>query len=421
MILTGGNAMVKQELWHEIHSRFKLKESKKSIARSVSLSVQTVRKVLKQGEPGPYKRSKGKASILSPYEDFIRQRLPAVGYCARGIYEELLPKGYAGGYDTVKVFVRPLRKEAQTEATVRFETPPGKQGQVDWGQCWTHLAGKRVKVHVFVMTLGYSRRMFAKGTWDEKLTTLLKCHEEAFDHFGGLPHEILYDNPKTVVLSRDFEGRHIKWNPTFWDFSTYYGYRPWAHRPYRAQTKGKVESGIKYVKRFLRGKAFASLDELNMALMNWIATVADQRIHGTTHQKPAEVFAQEQDLLLSHRGKPPYKIQERVVRYVARDCLVTFETNRYSVPVRFVGKPVEVQSWNDRVLIYDQDRLIVSHPRRPGRHQIQIDKEHYYGIFYREDLPSVRMLHLDHGPLAEQEVQVRDLGFYETLLEGGAL
>ena len=233
--------------------------------------------------------------------------------------------------------------------------------------------------------------------------------------------EIVYDNAKTVVVSRDFEGRHVKWNRTFWDFATYYGFRPWAHRPYRAQTKGKVESGVKYVKRFLRGKNFTSLDHLNESLLNWIVNVADQRIHGTTHRKPAEMFERERDLLISYTGKPRYRLQQRAIRHVARDCMVSFETNRYSVPFRFVGEEVEVQAWKDRILIFHQDMLIVSHPRCEGRCAHQIDKEHYHGIFYREDLPSLSLLHFDHGPLINDEVQVRDLGFYERLLEGGAL
>jgi len=235
--------MIKHELWHEIHSRFRLKESKKSIARSVGVSVQTVRKILKQDKAPSYTRSK-QGGMLIPYKGFIRQRLPAVGYCARSVYEELVEQGYPGSYDAVKLFVRPLRREAQTAATVRFETPPGQQRQVDCGQCWSVLAGKRFKVHLFVMTLGYSRRMFSKGTWNEQLPTFLISHEEAFDHFGGLTHEYIYDNPKTVVLSRDLEGRRVKWNPTFWDFGRYYGFRAWAHRPYRAQTKDKVNPDI---------------------------------------------------------------------------------------------------------------------------------------------------------------------------------
>lgn len=413
--------MITSEVWHEIHSRFKLKESKKSIARSVGISVKTVRKILKQEKPRQYLRCSRGCGILAPYESHIRGRLAAVGYSARSVYEELLDKGYKGSYDTVRNFVRPLRQEAQSTATVRFETPPGKQAQVDWGQCWTVVAGKRIRIHLFVMTLGYSRRMFAKATWNEQLSTFVDCHKEAFDHFGGIPHQIVYDNSRSVVVSRDFQGRHIRWNPTFWDFSTYYGFRPWAHRPYRAQTKGKVESGVKYVKRFFRGKAFESFDQLDLSLVRWIATVADTRIHGTTHRRPIDLFTEEQDLLISHKGKAPYQIQQRAVRWVARDCMVTFETNRYSVPRRFVGKQVEVQTYNDRVLIYYQDQLIVSHTRCEGKYRNQINKEHYYGIFYGVDLPSLSMLHFDHGPLTDKQVQVRDLAFYQDLLDGGAL
>jgi len=310
-----------------------------------------------------------------------------------------------------------LREEAQAEVTARFETPPGKQGQVDWAHCWTVLGGQRSKVHLFVMTLGYSRRLFPRGTRDEKLPTFIECHREAFDHFGGLPHEIVYDNARTVVVSRDFGGRHIQWNPTFWDFSQYYGFRPWAHRPYRAQTKGKVESGIKYVKRFLRGKMFDSLEHLNDALMRWVANVADQRIHGTTHRKPIEMFEEERELLINHQGKPPYMIQERLIRHVAKDCMVTFKTNRYSVPFHYVGKAVEVQSSLEQIRIFHDGHLIAVHPRCAGTYQVQVERAHYQGLFSRQE-PSDNLI---CSKSLQEEVEVRDLSFYERLVEGGVV
>lgn len=408
--------MVKGDLWHEIHSRYKPKETKKSIARFLGVDVRTVRRILQQKEPQAYKRDQSKATIVSPFQDYIRQRLAAVGYCAQSVFEELQGMGYHGGYDAVRRFVQPLRKEAMTEATVRFETPPGRQGQVDWGQCWTMLAGKRTKIHPFVMTLGYSRRMFAKGAMDEKIPTFIQCHVEAFDHFGGLPHEILYDNPKTVVLNRDFEGRQIRWNPTFWDFCRYYGFRACAHKPYRPQTKGKVEAGIKYIKRYLRGKSFESLDHLNTVLLSWIANVADQRTHGTTHRKPADMFAEERDLLTSHQGKPPYTIEDRATRHVSRDCMIAFETNRYSVPARFVGKPVEVQGEGDLIRIFHGGTLVVIHSRCEGRYQNRINRDHYHGIFHRHQ-PVSSCSH--HSYQDAEHVQIRDLAFYEAFEQGG--
>ena len=235
--------MVKTDLWQEIHSRFKLKESKKSIARAVGLSVQSVRKVLRQEKPRPYVREKKESEILGPYRDYVLQRLAAVGYCAQAIFEELQVRGYRGSYQTIKRFVSPLRQEAEIEATVRFETPPGRQGQADWGQCWTMIAGRRVRVHLFVLTLGYSRRMYAVATENEKLPVFLRSHEEAFAFLGGVPHEIVYDNLRSVVLGRDFEGSRFEWNTVFWDFSRYYGFRPGPPPPYRPQTKGQGGRG----------------------------------------------------------------------------------------------------------------------------------------------------------------------------------
>ncbi len=394
---SGGEAMVKADIWHEIHSRHKLKESKKSIARALGLHVQTVRAILKQPEAAAYRRERPGSRLLAPFLEFIKNRLAAVGYCAMSIFEEIREQGYTGSYDVVRRHVSPLRAEAFPEATVRFETPPGRQGQVDWGQCWTVLSQKRTKVHLFVMTLGYSRRMYAEGTENEKLPSFVRGHVAAFDHFGGVPHEIVYDNLKSVVLERDFDGSRIRWNAQFWDFSGYYGFRPIPHKPYRPQTKGKVESGVKYVKRFLRGKEFESLNHLNAVLAAWIASVADQRIHGTTHRKPAEMFREEESLLIDHRGKPAYKVQERITRTVSRDCLVAFETNRYSVPHRWVGRQVEIQAEGETVRVLLDGKLIAVHDRILGTYETHSERAHYLGLVPpASDYPEVEVRSLDY-------------------------
>jgi len=403
--------MVKGDLWHEIHSRWKLQESKKAIARTLQLDIKTVRKILRQKEPRAYSREKQESRRLRPYKEYILQRLAAVGYCAQAIFEELRVRGYQGGYDVVKRFVSPLRKEAEIEATVRFETPPGRQGQADWGQCWTILEDKRVKVHLFVLTLGYSRRMYAVATTDEKMPAFLRSHEEAFDFLGGVPHEIVYDNLKSVVLGRDFEGSRFEWNPIFWDFSRYYGFRPAPHRPYRPQTKGKVESGVKYVKRFLRGKAFTSLDDLNAQLTAWIISVADERVHGTTHRKPAEMFLEEKDLLQPVASHRAYVIEERSTRYVPKDCLVAFQANRYSVPFRLAGKRVEVLTDGEMIKIYHAGEIVSCHPRIEGTHRSSVDQSHYWGL--------IRAAQPATAPV--DDVEIRDLAVYERLAMGERL
>jgi transposase len=154
------------------------------------------------------------------------------------------------------------------------------------------------------MVLGSSRRLYVECTREQQVATLMACHAHAFDWFGGLTEELLDDKPKTVVLKRDREGRVMAWNPLFGDFARSYGFTPRRCRPSRAQTNGKVESGVKYVKRsFVLGQAFPNWAALNSTAHAWVTGVADQRIHGTTVRKPAEAFAEEH--LRSHLGPPP--------------------------------------------------------------------------------------------------------------------
>jgi transposase len=413
--------MIDFELWTEVHARFRQGHGKRKMARELGVDRKTIKRILAQERPAPYRRTVTRPTVVTPYLDAIRRRAAEVDYNAYRIFQELQARGYAGGYEMVKLAVRPLRAERDrlAEATLRFETAPGRQAQVDWGTTWAQIGTQPVRVQVFVMVLGYSRRLYAEFTRDQQLATLLACHQHAFDWFGGLTEELLYDNPKTVVLKRDREGRVVAWNPQFWDFARYYGFTPRLCRPYRAQTKGKVESGVKYIKRsFVKGRVFPAWDALNPLVQEWLVTVADERIHGTTFRRPAEVFAEER--LRSHRERSPYVLQTSLLRTVARDCLVTVETNRYSVPAAYVGQTVEVQWGADAtVQIYHQGTLIATHQRASGHHQHCVEAAHYAALRppatpaggnLAEE--SVRLTNWT-GPFPE--VAVRELAVYEAL------
>jgi len=190
---------------------------------------------------------------------------------------------------------------------VRFETDPGQQAQVDWGSAWVWLGEQRVRVHLFVMVLGYSRRIFVRGYLGEGLESLLDGHARAFEHFGGRTAKILYDNPRTIVLSKDESSGWVEWNATFKDRMDFYGVEIQLCRYYRARTKGKVESGVKYVKRnALAGRRFDDLEGLNAGLLEWCLGVADQRVHGTTFERPAERFAHsEAARMVAVDARPP--------------------------------------------------------------------------------------------------------------------
>ena len=286
----GEGEMIGFDLWTEIHIRARRGEAKQKMARELGVDRKTVRRLLAQERPMPYQRTVTRPALVSPYRAYIQRRVAEVDDNAYQLFQELKAQGYTGGYAMVKLAVRPLRAERdrQAAATLRFETAPGRQAQVDWGSTWAHLGGQRVRVQVFVMVLGYSRWLYVECTRDQTLSSLLTCDQHAFDWFGGLTEEILYDYPKTVVLKRNRDWRVIEWHPQFWDFAHYYGFMSRLCRPYRAQTKGKVESGIKYVKRsFMMGRQFASWDSLNPMAQEWVLMVADQRLHGTIFRKPA--------------------------------------------------------------------------------------------------------------------------------------
>ncbi|HJR75369.1 MAG TPA: IS21 family transposase [Nitrospiraceae bacterium] len=417
---SGEACMVDQERWAEIRRLFyEERVSIAEIGRRLDLDRKTVRRSLRQTTWHPYQRAVVAETLLTAHADFVRDRAPQVGYSARILYQELRARrSYTGSYETVKRFVAPLREvQLQAErAFLRFETPPGQQSQIDWGQATVPFRAGASVVHVFVLTLGFSRRGFYYACADERLAQFLEAHERAFAHFGGHTREHLYDRPRTVCYA-DETGRRL-WNPTFKAFADYWGFEPRVCRSYRAQTKGKVESAVKYVKRnFLPGRTFVDVVDFQAQLDEWTATIADQRLHGTTHELPIARFEREREHLVPLAGQRCFQQEARVSRIVAEDYLVSFDTNRYSVPFRLIGQRVEVQRRGETVSIFHRDREVATHPALPGQHQFRILPEHGPGASARTSRqrrsawrePARR-------PGAVPEVEVRDLACYEALL-----
>jgi transposase len=344
--------------------------AKKAIARQLGLSAKTVRKWLAT-EWKPQQR-RHEAPALIKHDEWIRKRFPEVGYNASVLHRELQGLGFEGAYVTVQRYVRPLRTAAQPEqATMRYETAPGAQAQVDWGMLGVWIGESKVKVHLFVMVLGYSRRIFARAYLNEKLGNLLDGHEAAFAHFGGRTETILYDNPRTIVLAKDEATGEVEWNRRFKDRMDFYGVEIKLCRYYRAQTKGKVESGVKYVKRnALAGRRFDSLDDLNAWLTRWALTVADERVHGTTHEIPRERFERDERVrMIAVDRRPPTRECRTLRRQAAADGYVTIETNRYPVPYEWSGGAVEVQLGQSEVRIVHGEQTI-EYERIEGKHRV---------------------------------------------------
>jgi transposase len=411
--------MVGRELWEEIHRLRKGDGmSISALARRFDLDRKTVRRCLAEKAWQPYHREARQQTQLTEHGDFLRQRAPQVHYSARILYQELKgQRGYRGSYETVKRFVAPLRalKSQAERAQMRFETPPGWQSQIDWGEARIYFRHRPVKQHLFVLTLGFSRRGFYCAFPNERLAQFLEAHERAFDHFGGHTREHLYDRPRTVCRP-DAQGK-AAWNPTFKAFAQYWGFEPRLCRPYRAQTKGKVESGVKYVKRnFLPGRTFIDQADFDTQLTEWNATIADVRIHGTTHERPIDRFGRERDHLVPTSAQPGFKLQARAARVVAEDYLVSFQTNRYSVPFALIGQTVEVECAGEALRIYHRGVCVATHTVRPDKHQLVLLPEHGPGPIAR----NARRIYglpcpVPRSPWGAADVEVRDLTVYEEV------
>lgn len=414
--------VVNKERWEEIGRLRAAGLTISEIGRLTQLDRKTVRANLRKSIWAPYRREAKHDGLLAAHMDWMAERAVQVRYSARILYQELrAQRGYVGGYDTVKNAVRPLRAEASSASLTqqRFETAPGEQAQVDWGQVKVRFAAGPAEVHIFVMTLGYSRRAWVEGFENERLGNLLAAHEHAFAHFGGRCAELLYDRMRTVVLGTT-EGRP-HWNATFEAFAKHWGFEPRLCRPYRAQTKGKVESGVKYVKRnFIPGRVFGDLDDFNEQLREWLHTVADVREHGTTHQRPVDRFAEEAPALVPTASQPSFlqaMVRERVV---AEDWLVAIDGNRYSVPCRLIGKTVQVIRAGGLWQIRHRGELVAEHPILAGKHQLSVRPEHGPGATARNArtrYANATDSEARSAPPQAEEVEVRDLGIYEQMLE----
>jgi len=382
----------------------------------------TIRKYLLKPDGTPaYGPRAARPSKLDAFKPYIEERQKAGVWNAQVLLRELKARGYAGGYTILKDWLQPQRESAQTVAVRRFETPPGKQAQVDWGHLGSiEINGQERKLNGFTFTLGYSRAMMAEAALDQKLGTLLKMHEEAFQQLGGVPEEILYDRMKTVWVEIDERGE-VVWNPVFLDFARYWGFTPRLCRPYRAQTKGKVESGVKYVRRNflcgLQGREPSCLPDLNAQLRAWVWEVANQRVHGTTHEKVAMRWNVDRFNLLPLDGRPPYPYADDELRKVARDAYVSWQGSRYSVPWIYAGKQVWVRDQSGEVEVHYGDERIAVHGQARRKHAVITQPEHHRGIplgARREGKILVRIQ--DTAPV----VEIRPLAAYESAAMGGA-
>jgi transposase len=388
----------------------------KRLSKEFGCARNTVRRYLREGGAAPFKKPV-RRTAFDGLDDWLRERFFRHDGNADVIRQELASEhGIIIGLRSVELRVREWRRElkAQKRATVRFETPPGRQLQIDFGQTRVWIGDERIRVNVFVATLSYSRRIHIRASLRERQTDWFEGMEGAFLRFGGVPGEVLLDNAKALVEHHDAVSREVRFNARLWAFARYWGFVPRACAPYRARTKGKDERGVGYVKKnAIAGRRFESWASFEAHLDRWIREVADQRDHGTTGEPPIERFAGEVDALRPLSGRAPFGQLRDLVRKVQADCAIDLDTNSYSVPWRLIGESVQVVVLAGRVIVRHAGHVVADHALCLGRRQRIVDRVHFVGVAGIEGL--VRSAPVESTPA----VLLRPLAEYEAVVGGG--
>ena len=397
---------------NEIIRRSHAGASMRAIARDLRIARKTVRRVLGRQEqdraegtrhPGLPRPRQRRPSVLDAHEAFMRDllvRYPEI--TAVRMLEELRVRGFGGRYTIVRERLRELRPHPAHPHVLRFETAPGAQAQMDYGTYDLEFSREgRRRVNLFSYVLGYSRRQYLRFVPAQDFETTVREHVRAFDYLGGVAATCLYDNMK-VVVSR-YEDDQPIYNPRFLAFATHYGFRPWACRRGRAQTKGKVERPFFFVEtNLLNARRFQSLDHLNEVTAEWLKQVADVRVHRETKRRPVDLHAEERPHLLPLPDKP-YDTAEVVYRTVSMEGWVSYRQNVYSVPWQHIARVLPVRITEDEVIVYGPNlEEVARHPLFPrsltGQRSLQ--KPHQPGDDLRKKHAILPKRFAELGPAA---------------------
>jgi len=419
--------MISIEAVMDIFSLARQGHSERAIARKLGIHRETVKTHLaSEALPGESSNKRQqRTSLLDPYRQVIQDFLDEDDYKATWIFDKLKNLGFTGGYEIVKRHVARIKEKKTSLAYIRFETEPGMQAQVDFGDFQiTEADGSTTTVHAFVVVLGFSRGMYVEFIDRCTLEAFMDCHADAFSYLGGVPAELLYDNMKNVVVDRQAGG--VKFNVEFVHFARHYGFTPRPCPPYSPWVKGKVERPMDYIReRFWRGYTFTSLAALNRDVRIWLDETANKRIHGTYHQPVIDRWTQEKPRL----GRLPvsdYDTSIKVYRKVYKDCQISYNANRYLVPHRVVGKKILLKIKKGGIRIFHDQDLLVTYQEAEGKHQVvgnrlfyeqlKRDREQSRGKYGKAKGKATRGLVTNS---LFPQIEQRPLSDYEQISQGG--
>jgi len=344
-----------------------------ALSRRFEIGRNTVRRILRKNERNrevgsdvPARKLPRKSRLdphVSRMQTLLEQFPDITGL---RMFEELREAGYEGGITILRDRLRSMRRRPKRDPVVRFETDPGVQGQMDWSPYTIPFTREgKTKVLCFSYILGFSRRQYIDFTLHRDFHTLIRRHRDAFEHFGGVPRQCLYDGEKTIILRWE-AGRPV-FNPAFVAFITHYRCKPVACRPGRAQTKGKVEQPFQFVENnLLNARRFQDMEDLRATARWWLREKSDPHLHETTNRRVLELFLEQEASALMSLPLHPYDCSEVALRVCRVDGFIEFDTNFYSVPYECVGDILTFKATEHEILIYSQDLdLIARHERLP--------------------------------------------------------
>ena len=339
--------------------------NKSQIARALSLDLRTVEKWLEEKQ-FQQRKSSSRPSKLDPFKSTIVKMLETHPYSAKQVFQRIQEEGFTGGYTIVKDFVFKMRPK-KSPAYLKLAFAPGECAQVDWGSFGSIAIGDtKRRLSFFIMVMCYSRMMYLEFTVSQTMEHWLSCHQNALQFFGGVPRKIMVDNLKSAVIKRAV-GQAPVFNQRYLDFADHYGFNIAPCGVAKGNEKGRVESGVGYIKKnFLAGLPMPSFEALQRAGREWLNTIANQRIHGETRKKPQELFNEER---LNSLPSQEYDCTTIAQMRASSQFRITLDSNRYSVPAEYANCKLAVKIYADRLCVYEQGKLVARHQRSYDRHQ----------------------------------------------------
>jgi transposase len=338
--------------------------NRSELARRFNCDRRTVDKYLNDTNSESRKSREIKTKV-DDFKEVIIDKVDNWGSNSMAVFKFIEKKGYDGGYHTVNNFIKTHRKTEVNKATIRFDTSPGLQAQVDWKESITMVSrqGEIFDINIFLIVLGYSRLKFIKLTTDRVQKTLFECLTESFKYFNGVPKELLFDNMSTVVDRTRTTFKNVNINQDFKYFAMDAGFEVITCRPYRAKTKGKVETLAKLMDRLTPfNEEFDTFEELNKIVEDFNYDINNEKSQAT-NEIPFIRFLKEKeylsplprlDILLSYfHHEKEYK--------VSKESMIRYKGKKYSVPTRYIGKCLTLSEINSELFIYYTKDLIACH------------------------------------------------------------